>query len=211
MKTEKRIVINALADNSGHFSADFMVTKIETNVTRADIVLTKEINNHYKNLKDWIDTNTSLRQGSFMDKGLKRGFRVLFYGPSGTGKTLTAAVLAKETNKEVYAIDLSKVISKYIGDTEKNLDRLFAKAEEKDWILFIDEADALFGKRTNVGDAHDRYANQEVSYLLQKIENYHGLVIVASKMKSNIEHAFTRRFNEIIKFPARKKKERTES
>jgi len=93
------------------------------------------------------------------------------------------------------------IVSKYIGETEKNLELLFARAEDKGWILFFDEADALFGKRTNVRDAHDKYANQEVSYLLQRIENYNGLVILATNMKNNIDDAFIRRFNSILKFP----------
>jgi SpoVK/Ycf46/Vps4 family AAA+-type ATPase len=101
------------------------------------------------------------------------------------------------------------VVSKYIGETEKNLELLFARAEDKNWILFFDEADALFGKRTNVRDAHDKYANQEVSYLLQRIEDYNGLVILATNMKSNIDDAFLRRFNSILKFPVPTTEERT--
>jgi SpoVK/Ycf46/Vps4 family AAA+-type ATPase len=93
------------------------------------------------------------------------------------------------------------VVSKYIGETEKNLENLFARAEAKNWVLFFDEADALFGKRTGVRDAHDKYANQEVSYLLQRIEDFDGLVILASNMKNNIDDAFIRRFNALIKFP----------
>jgi SpoVK/Ycf46/Vps4 family AAA+-type ATPase len=136
-----------------------------------------------------------------MRKRLKPGYRVLFHGPPGTGKTMTATLLGKYTGKEVYRVDLSMVVSKYIGETEKNLSNLFAKAENKDWILFFDEADALFGKRTNVKDAHDRYANQEVSYLLQRVEGYNGLVILASNFKSNIDEAFMRRFQSVIHFP----------
>ncbi|MCB0555176.1 MAG: ATP-binding protein, partial [Phaeodactylibacter sp.] len=123
-------------------------------------------------------------------------------------KTLTASLLGKYTGKDVYRVDLSMVVSKYIGETEKNLSNLFAKAENKDWILFFDEADALFGKRTDVKDAHDRYANQEVSYLLQRVEGYNGLVILASNFKSNIDDAFMRRFQSIIYFPMPKPSER---
>jgi SpoVK/Ycf46/Vps4 family AAA+-type ATPase len=100
------------------------------------------------------------------------------------------------------------VVSKYIGETEKNLELLFARAEDKGWILFFDEADALFGKRTNVRDAHDKYANQEVSYLLQRIEDFNGLIILATNMKSNIDDAFMRRFNAILRFPFPDAKER---
>lgn len=131
---------------------------------------------------------------------IKPGYRVMFYGPPGTGKTLTASLLGKYTDKDVYRIDLSMVVSKYIGETEKNLSSLFDKAINKDWILFFDEADSIFGKRTNVRDAHDKYANQEVSYLLQRIEAHPGLVILASNFKNNIDTAFTRRFQSIIEF-----------
>ena len=143
-----------------------------------------------------------------MSKKLKPGYRVLFHGPPGTGKTLTATLLGKHTGKEVFKIDLSMVVSKFIGETEKNLSNLLAKAEKTENILFFDEADALFGKRTNVRDAHDKYANQEVSYLLQRIENYKGLVILASNFKSNIDEAFVRRFQSIVHFPLPKASER---
>ena len=129
-------------------------------------------------------------------------------GPPGTGKTLTAALLGKLTGRDVYRIDLSMIISKFIGETEKNLAQLFDRAENKDWILFFDEADALFGKRTGVRDAHDRYANQEVSYLLQRVETFGGLVILASNFKANIDEAFIRRFQSIIHFPLPRASER---
>jgi SpoVK/Ycf46/Vps4 family AAA+-type ATPase len=131
---------------------------------------------------------------------IKPGFRVLFFGPPGTGKTMTACLLGKYTGRDVFRIALSLVVSKYIGETEKNLSKLFDKAANKDWILFFDEADSIFGKRTNVRDAHDKYANQEVSYLLQRIESHAGLVILASNMKNNIDSSFTRRFNTIVEF-----------
>ena len=136
-----------------------------------------------------------------MSKRIKPGFRALFYGPPGTGKTMAAGLLGKYTGHEVYRIDLSMMVSKYIGETEKNLANLFDKAENKQWILFFDEADALFGKRTNVKDAHDRFANQEVSYLLQRVEEFPGLSILASNFKSNLDDAFTRRFQSIVYFP----------
>jgi SpoVK/Ycf46/Vps4 family AAA+-type ATPase len=136
-----------------------------------------------------------------MSKKLKPGYRALFYGPPGTGKTITAALLGKYFNREVYKIDLSLMVSKYIGETEKNLAKLFDRANNKDWILFFDEADALFGKRSQVKDAHDRYANQEISYLLQRVEVYNGLVILASNLKENIDDAFMRRFQSKIYFP----------
>ena len=143
-----------------------------------------------------------------LKKRIKPGFRVLFYGAPGTGKTFTAALLGKYTGREVYRIDLSMVVSKYIGETEKNLSNVFDKAENKNWILFFDEADALFGKRTGVNDAHDRYANQEVSFLLQRIESYDGLVVLSTNLKRNMDEAFTRRFQSIIYFPIPQAEER---
>jgi hypothetical protein len=193
-----------------HFSTSFPAKRITTKLTPGDIMMNKEVKRHYKNLKEWIKYNPPLMNEWGMDKRLRQGFRVLFYGPPGTGKTLIANVLGNETDKEVYKIDLSMVVSKYIGETEKNLELLFARAEDKNWILFFDEADAIFGKRTNVRDAHDKYANQEVSYLLQRIEDYNGLVILATNMKSNIDDAFIRRFNDLVKFTIPNEDERKE-
>lgn len=130
----------------------------------------------------------------------RKGSMVLFSGPTGTGKTLAATVIANELKRPIYKVNLSMVVSKYIGETEKNLEQLFTEAETKNWILFFDEADALFGKRTGVKDAHDKYANIEVSYLLQKIEDHNGLIILATNMKNNIDEAFLRRFRYIVDF-----------
>ena len=131
----------------------------------------------------------------------KKACHVLFHGPRGTGKSLAAALLGKRLHREVYTIDLSQVTSKYIGETEKNLEQLFKNAESKNWILFFDEADALFGKRTDVKDSHDRYSNQEISYLLQRIADYDGIAILATNMKDNIDDAFIRRLQYVISFP----------
>jgi SpoVK/Ycf46/Vps4 family AAA+-type ATPase len=125
---------------------------------------------------------------------------VLFYGPPGTGKTLTASLLGKATEQPVYRIDLSKVVSKYIGETEKNLASLFDRAQNQRWILFFDEADALFGKRTESRNANDRAANQQVSYLLQRIEDFPGLVVLASNQRGHLDEAFSRRFQSIVLF-----------
>jgi SpoVK/Ycf46/Vps4 family AAA+-type ATPase len=150
---------------------------------------------------DGVKSEFSLfSKGDNKEKKLNRGYRALFFGPPGTGKTLAATLIGKETGREVLRVDLSMLISKYIGETEKNLELLFARAEDKNWILFFDEADALFGKRTNVRDAHDKYANQEVSYLLSRIESYEGLVILASNSKANIDEAFKRRFHMFVEF-----------
>ncbi len=192
------------------FGIYFPARRIETLMGWDDLVLPDETLNQIKDLKSWIEYGNTLLQDWGMARKLKPGYRVLFHGPPGTGKTLTASLLGKYTNKEVYKIDLSMVVSKFIGETEKNLANLFDKAENKDWILFFDEADALFGKRTNVRDAHDKYANQEVSFLLQRTEDYNGLVILATNFKSNIDDAFTRRFQSHIYFPPPKYNERME-
>ncbi|HUA44766.1 MAG TPA: ATP-binding protein [Solirubrobacteraceae bacterium] len=131
----------------------------------------------------------------------EHGVKVLFFGESGTGKTMAARVLAGDLGLELYRIDLATVISKYIGETEKNLDRIFAAAQDSNAILFFDEADAVFGKRSEVKDAHDRYANIEVAYMLQKMESYDGAVILATNLRSNIDDAFLRRLDLAIEFP----------
>ena len=125
----------------------------------------------------------------------------LFLGPSGTGKTLAAEVLADELGLELYRVDLSKIVSKYIGETEKHLSRIFDAAESAGAVLFFDEADALFGNRTGVSDSHDRYANSEIAYLLSRIERYNGLTILATNSKSNIDPAFLRRIRFVVDFP----------
>jgi hypothetical protein len=134
-----------------------------------------------------------------MNRGL--GISVLFTGDSGTGKTMAAEVLANALRLDLYRIDLSAVVSKYIGETEKNLRRLFDAAEDGGAILFFDEADALFGKRSEVKDSHDRYANIEINYLLQRIEAYRGLAILATNMKSSLDTAFMRRLRFVVRFP----------
>jgi hypothetical protein len=189
-------------------SINFPAQHISTAMEWDDLVLPESVWHQIKELENWIKHHHTLMSDWGMDKKLKPGYRVLFYGPAGTGKTLTASLLGKYTGRDVFRIDLSLVISKYIGETEKNLAALFDKAEHKDWILFFDEADAIFGKRTGVRDAHDKYANQEVSYLLQRIETHSGLTILASNFKNNIDEAFIRRFNSIIYFPAPGEEER---
>lgn len=184
-----------------HFSMSFPAKRVSTKLTWNDLVISDELRQQIRELENWLSYNDQLVDEWNMADRFKRGYRALFYGPSGTGKTFTAGLLGKEIGKEVYKIDLSMVVSKYIGETEKNLELLFARAEDKGWILFFDEADALFGKRTNVKDAHDKYANQEVSYLLQRIEDFNGLIILATNMKNNIDDAFVRRFNAMLKFP----------
>ena len=137
--------------------------------------------------------------GGRSNRGL--GISALFSGASGTGKTMAAEVLARELDLDLYRIDLSSVVSKYIGETEKNLRRVFDAAEGGGAILLFDEADALFGKRSEVKDSHDRHANIEVSYLLQRMENYRGLAILTTNMKTALDPAFLRRIRFIVQFP----------
>jgi SpoVK/Ycf46/Vps4 family AAA+-type ATPase len=137
--------------------------------------------------------------GAKLNRG--KGLSALFSGPPGTGKTMAAEVLAGELGLDLYQVDLSGVVSKYIGETEKNLARIFDEAATTNAILFFDEADALFGKRTEVSDAHDRYANIETSYLLQRMDDYDGMVILASNLRQNLDDAFVRRLRFIVEFP----------
>lgn len=183
------------------FSASFPASRLTTHCSWNDLILNDSTLKQLEEIKAWIEFGGKMMEDWDLKKRIKPGFRVLFYGASGTGKTFTAALLGKYTGREVYRVDLSMIVSKYIGETEKNLSGVFDKAENKDWILFFDEADALFGKRTGVNDAHDRYANQEVSFLLQRIENYDGLAILSTNLKRNMDEAFMRRFQSVIYFP----------
>jgi AAA+ superfamily predicted ATPase len=192
------------------FSSEFPAEYIETRLDWVDVVLHPHTLRQIREIENWIKHNDTLLHDWGMEKRIKPGYRALFYGPPGTGKTLTATLLGKQTGKDVFRIDLSRVISKYIGETEKNLSRLFDRAEHQNWILFFDEADALFGKRTEIRDAHDKYANQEVAYLLQRIESYNGLVILASNQRANIDDAFVRRLQSIIHYPMQQPEERYE-
>ncbi|WP_295116559.1 ATP-binding protein [uncultured Chitinophaga sp.] len=183
------------------FSPDFPARKLQTKMTWEDVVLHPITREQIGDISTWLKYHHQFSSDANLARKVQRGYRALFYGPSGTGKTLTANLLGKQFGKDVYRIDLSQVISKYIGETEKNLEKVFNRAEHKNWILFFDEADALFGKRTNVQSAHDRFANQEVSYLLQRVEDFPGLLILASNIKNNLDEAFLRRFHAIIHFP----------
>jgi len=188
------------AESKPKLSAQFPAQQIQTRLEWENLVLPKKTMIQIKEIEDWLTYNNRLMSEWGLRNKVKPGYRVMFSGPPGTGKTMTVGLLGKHTGRDVFRIDLSLIISKYIGETEKQLSTLFDKASHKDWILFFDEADALFGKRTAVRDAHDKYANQEVSYLLQRIEGHPGLIILASNFKSNIDSAFTRRFQTIIEF-----------
>lgn len=183
------------------FGPQFPAQLLKTPLVWSDLILNSETSDQLNHLHNWVAFEQDILTKMELETVLQPGYRALFYGPPGTGKTLAASLLGKVLERSVYRVDLGAVVSKYIGETEKNLERVFASAEHRDWILFFDEADALFGKRTSVKDSHDRYANQEVSFLLQRIENYNGLVILASNDKKNIDEAFARRFQSIVHFP----------
>ncbi|WP_238548033.1 ATP-binding protein [Meridianimarinicoccus roseus] len=182
------------------FSARFPARRVTTRLGWEDLVLADPTRAGLDALDRWLRHRAALDGAAAAGRHLRPGFRALFHGPPGTGKTLSAGLLGQKAGLEVYRVDLSLVVSKYIGETEKNLGTLFATARARDWVLFFDEADALFGKRTAVTDAHDRYANQEVSYLLSRVEDYDGLVILCSNLRSNIDDAFLGRFDAIVAF-----------
>ena len=198
--THRHLVLGARAQNSAGLAR--LARRIEPSAGWDDIVLdsptraqlehlTARVGNRRQVLDDW-----GLRRGG----GRGEGIIALFAGDSGTGKTLAAEIIARELDLELYVIDLSTVVDKYIGETEKNLDRIFDEAEGVNGILFFDEADALFGKRTEVSDAKDRYANVEVAYLLQRLETFDGLGVLATNLKANIDEAFARRLSVTIDF-----------
>jgi hypothetical protein len=183
------------------FSSAFPAQRISTSLEWTDLVLPEHVMEEVEEIRAWIEHRHTLLRDWGLERKIKPGFRSLFYGPPGTGKTLTASLLGKSTGLDVYRVDLSLVVSKYVGETEKNLASVFDQAERNDWVLFFDEADALFGKRTQTSSAHDRYANQEVAYLLQRVEDFSGVVILASNLKGNIDEAFARRFQSMVHFP----------
>ncbi len=183
------------------YSTNFPAKRIETKLDWNDLVLDDHVREELEDIITWINHGKTLMNDWGLHTKIKRGYRAMFYGPPGTGKTLTACLIGKSLGIDVYRIDLSMIVSKYIGETEKNLANVFDQAENKDWILFFDEADALFGKRTATSSSNDRHANQEVAYLLQRIEDFPGIIILASNLKGNLDDAFTRRFQSMIYFP----------
>lgn len=181
---------------SSHFPADLLTT----NLNWDDLVLDDNILIEVENINTWLNHEDEINNDVVLSKKISRGYKSLFYGPPGTGKTLTVSLLGKKNNRDVYRIDLSSLVSKYIGETEKNLGRIFDIAENKNWILFFDEAESLFSKRTGVSDSKDKFANQQTAYLLQRLESYKGLIVLATNLKPNIDQAFSRRIHSSIYF-----------
>lgn len=182
------------------FSSEFPASRLSTSLTWDDLVLNPGTRSEVRDILNWLQYNAMIQEDWQLRKRIKNGYRSLFYGPSGTGKTLAATLLGRKMNKEVYRVDLSQIVSKWIGETEKNMANIFDQAEDKEWILFFDEADAIFGKRVKTSSSNDQHSNQQVAYLLQRIEDFPGVVILATNFKSNMDKAFARRFQSIINF-----------
>lgn len=169
----------------------------------ADIVLPADTQAQLQEICRWAKHRSQVYEdwGFGARRGPGAGLTILFSGGSGTGKTMSAEIIADELQLDLFRVDLSRIVSKYIGETEKNLSRIFAQNSSNNCILFFDEADALFGKRTEVKDAHDRYANIEINYLLAEMELYQGVIIISTNMKGNIDQAFIRRFSHVVEYP----------
>jgi SpoVK/Ycf46/Vps4 family AAA+-type ATPase len=182
---------------------DRLAEKLDAKATWDDIVLPEQEAGLLRQIAAQVQVRSRVYDDwgfrARMNRGL--GISALFAGDSGTGKTMAAEVLANALKLDLYRIDLSAVVSKYIGETEKNLRQVFDAAEDGGAILFFDEADAIFGKRSEVKDSHDRYANLEIDYLLQRIERFPGLVIVAANMRQALDPAFLRRLRFVVNFP----------
>jgi len=180
-----------------------LAQRIEPSVTWDDLVLPPTTLSLLHEIPAEVRQRSKVYDDWGFSRKMNRGFGIsaLFTGPSGTGKTMAAEVTARDLSLPLYRVDLSAVVSKYIGETEKNLRRLFDTAEDSGAILLFDEADALFGKRSEVKDSHDRYANIEISYLLGRLESYRGVAILATNMKSALDPAFLRRLRFIVEFP----------
>jgi ATP-dependent 26S proteasome regulatory subunit len=187
-----------------------MATRITPRADFSSLVAPNEVQTQLREICARVATRNTVAHEWAEDSVHARstGVTALFVGPSGTGKTLSAEALANELGLDLYRIDLAGIVSKYIGETEKNLDRVFAAATHANAVLFFDEADALFGKRSEVKDAHDRYANIEVAYLLQKMEQFDGLAILATNLKQNLDEAFARRLTFTVAFPFPEEAER---
>jgi SpoVK/Ycf46/Vps4 family AAA+-type ATPase len=208
-KLEKEDVFAACRLQSNRKLKD-LARKITPNYRWEDIVLPKDRMAQLKDICSYVKYRALVYDTwGFKEKmSLGRGLNVIFSGPSGTGKTMSADIIAKELGLDLYKIDLSRIVSKYIGETEKNLSKIFEEAETSNSILFFDEADSIFGKRSEVKDAHDRYANIETGYLLQKMEEHTGIVILATNFRQNMDKAFLRRMHFIVDFPNPDKEDR---
>ncbi|MEO0442263.1 MAG: ATP-binding protein, partial [Pseudomonadota bacterium] len=196
-------ILLASVKQQSHSEIAQLADKVTPRFSLDDLILPREILTRIQEIIAAVSSRKQVYEhwGFGSRLGYGRGLASLFAGASGTGKTMAASVIAGELGLDMYRVDLSRIVSKYIGETEKNLDKIFTAAREANCILFFDEAEALFGKRSEVKDAHDRYANVELAYLLQKIEHFDGVVIMTTNLSKNIDQAFTRRLQYIIDFP----------
>lgn len=195
--------ISLLCRNESRELLHDMARKIEPKYCWQDIILPTDLLEQLREIYNYVKYYYKVYSDWGFEKKLSlgKGLNVLFSGPSGTGKTMAAEIIAHELQLDLYKIDLSTIVSKYIGETEKNLNRIFKEGQASNAILFFDEADAIFGKRSEVKDAHDRYANIEIAYLLQKMEEYDGMVVLATNFRKNIDDAFSRRMHFTLDFP----------
>ncbi len=195
----------ALAHGAGRL--DELAQRIVPEATIDDLVLPEPLLQEIRSLPDRYRTRHVVRDVWGLGRR-QRGITCLFAGPSGTGKTLAAEVVANQLGVDLFIIDLSQIVDKYIGETEKNLERVFTEAEGVNGVLLFDEADALFGKRSEVKSSHDRHANVEVAYLLQRMERYDGVAVLTTNLRNNIDDAFTRRLDVVCAFPEPRAEER---
>ena len=187
-------------------SPSFPAKLVSTTLSWDDYVASHRLKREIQEIENWCQYVPQLNQ--HMHGKIRPGVRCLFSGSPGTGKTFAAKLLSKSLGRDLYCVDVPSMVSKYIGETEKNLSSLFDRAEDENWILFFDEADALFGKRSETNSANDKHANQSVSYLLQRIEYFSGMLLLATNFKNNLDEAFLRRFEFVIDFELPKERER---
>lgn len=192
------------------YNIGFPAKRITTELDWEDLILDYQVAMELEEINTWITSEETIMEEWGLSRFLKAGYHSLFYGPPGTGKTLAATLLGKKNKMDVYRIDLSMIVSKCIGETEKSIARVFDLAENRNWILFFDKADALFGEHTSTNTSNDRHANQEVAYLLQRIEDFPGIIILATNLRSNIDETFFHHFQSMIYFPIPSEELRTE-
>ncbi|WP_299460157.1 ATP-binding protein [uncultured Microscilla sp.] len=181
------------------YSVDFPATLLTTDKTWDDLILRESLQKKVFTVKQWVTHYNEVK--AILGNKVMKGFRLMMYGSSGTGKTLTAMLLAKHAQKPLYRININQIVDKYVGETNKKLEQVFRQASNKDWILFFDEGDSLFGKRSEGGgSSNERYANQEVNYLLTKMEEYEGMIFLSTNKDEAIDDAFKRRFESRLWF-----------
>ncbi|HEU4499444.1 MAG TPA: ATP-binding protein [Sphingomicrobium sp.] len=184
-----------------HQLAALGARRIDTDTDPDDLVLPEKSGGQLGRIANWLAQPPSIFREWGLNRYVDGGFRVLFRGPSGTGKTMAAVALARSTEKDLFHVDCSSIVSKYVGETEKNLHLVFKAADEAGAILLFDEADALFGKRSGVKDSHDRYANAEIGRLLRRIEPFEGLAILTTNSEASIDPDVLTRIDAVVEFP----------